>query len=272
MKLKQLESALQQVETFKNPKLNYEQYITTPHLGIFRKPFFINHKIKFIFIASQILYSIDTQYDDINESLVCDLGVGTGMLSIGSSLMGADLVYGLDIDSEALAQCAENVNHFDLANIELINIDCKQLLKSYELNKKTIFRDFDVDTILMNPPFGTKYQSNAIFEKELVLKEQTNINKDLIRNFSIDSTLGIDMQFLKLASKIAKRSIYSLNKTCTRDFIKKFSSNLNLKMEVICELKYNIPKVGQNNKSRMKVKTTKPEKDIEVDFLRFSFI
>ena len=34
MKLKQLESALQQVKTFKNPKLNFEQYITTPHLGI----------------------------------------------------------------------------------------------------------------------------------------------------------------------------------------------------------------------------------------------
>ena len=33
MKLKQLESALQQVETFENPKLNFEQYITTPHLG-----------------------------------------------------------------------------------------------------------------------------------------------------------------------------------------------------------------------------------------------
>ena len=45
------------------------------------------------------------------------------MLSIGSSLMGADLVYGLDIDSEALAQCSDNINHFDLTNIELISFE-----------------------------------------------------------------------------------------------------------------------------------------------------
>ena len=229
--------------------------------------------MSFIFIhliASQILYNIDSQYDDLNESLVCDLGCGTGMLSIGSSLMGADFVYGLDIDTDALAQCNENINNFDLTNIELLNVDCKQLLKSYELNKRTFFTDIDVDMLIMNPPFGTKFQSNSIFEKEI---SQIEDNKDLIRALTVDSALGVDMQFLKLASKIAKRTIYSLNKTCTRDFIRKFSSKLNLKMEVICELKYNIPKVEQNNnKSHAKVKIAKPEKDIEVDFLRFTFI
>ena len=126
----------------------------------------------------------------------------------------------------------------------------------------------------MNPPFGTKFQSNTIFEKDISQLSDTanNNDKKLIKNLIADSTLGIDMQFLKLASKIANRSIYSLNKTCTRDFIRKFSSNLGLKMEVISELKYNIPKVEhENTKSRSKTKLQKPDKDIEVDFLRFSF-
>jgi predicted RNA methylase len=248
MKLKQLESALQQVDSFENAKLNYEQYITTPHL------------------ASQIVYSIESQFGDINESVVCDLGIGTGMLSIGCSLMGADLVYGVDIDKDALAQCSKNIDHFDITNIELINADCKQLLKLYDIKKNSLFSDIEFDTIVMNPPFGTKYQSNGIFEKDIV----KTTDKDTIKSLTVDSTLGIDMQFLKLASKMAKKSIYSLNKTCTRDFIRKFSLNLGLKMEVISELRYNIPKV--ENRSKIQQKTKTKDKDIEVDFIRFSFL
>lgn len=63
MKLKELESRLQQVDTFEKPKLQLEQYITTPE------------------IATQIVFNIDKVYDDIRGKFVCDLGIGTGMLS-----------------------------------------------------------------------------------------------------------------------------------------------------------------------------------------------
>ena len=63
MKLKELEGRLQQVESFKTPKLHLEQFITTSHL------------------ASHILYNIDQMYDDIKNKTICDLGIGTGMLS-----------------------------------------------------------------------------------------------------------------------------------------------------------------------------------------------
>ncbi len=103
----------------------------------------------------------------------------------------------------------------------------------------------------MNPPFGTKYQDK--------LADNEN------------SKFGIDMQFLKLAARMSSKTIYSLNKTVTRDYILKFSSKLGLKMEVISELRYNIPKVEKPNK---KIRSTKPkpEIDIEVDFLRFELI
>lgn len=254
MKLKQLESALQNVETFKNPKLNYEQYITTSHL------------------ASQILFNIDNQYDDINESIVCELGIGTGMLSIGCSLLDANLIYGIDIDADALSQCKENINEFEINNIELVNADCKQLLKSYELKTQSILFENEFDMVIMNPPFGTKYQSNQIFEKEVKQTIDENAN-EITNAFALNSTLGIDMQFLKLASKLTRNSIYSLNKSCTRDFIRKFSASLGLNMEILSELRYNIPKVEpQNVKSRSKTNNTKkPDKDIEVDFIRFSY-
>jgi predicted RNA methylase len=103
----------------------------------------------------------------------------------------------------------------------------------------------------MNPPFGTKYQ-------------------DKLANTE-NSKFGIDMQFLKLAAKISSNTIYSLNKTVTRDYIQKFSSKLGLKMQVVSELRYNIPKVEKSNKKSHNSKP-KSDIDIEVDFLRFEFI
>ncbi len=231
MKLKELESNLQNVQAFSNAKLNYEQYITTPHL------------------ASNILFTIESQYGDLGDKIVCDLGCGTGMLSIGASLLGAQFVHSIDIDVDALGICKENIGNFDIDNIELVNADCKQLLRLSET--VDIFCNYKFDTCLMNPPFGTKFQ-------------------DKLSN-SEDSKFGIDMQFLKLASRLSTNSIYSLNKTVTRDYIRKFSAKLGLSMEVISELRYNIPKVEKSGKKTVTSKA-KPEVDIEVDFLRFEFI
>ncbi len=88
----------------------------------------------------------------------------------------------------------------------------------------------------MNPPFGTKNQ-------------------------------GIDMLFLKLAATISNNVIYSLNKSVTREYIKSKSEQLGLEMTVMCQLKYNIPKVDNRNRALAK---TMPQKDIDVDLLRFT--
>ncbi len=216
MKLKELEGYLQQVESFERPKLHLEQFITTSHL------------------ASQILYEIDRIHDDLCEKTVCDLGIGTGMLSIGASILGADFVLGIDIDKDALKICQKNINNLEIENIELINADCEQILKDDCTN--TLKMNFD--TVIMNPPFGTKNN-------------------------------GIDVLFLRLALSLCNQNgaIYSLHKSNTRDFLKKKSESWGLKMERVCEMKYNIPKVDNRNKS---LHRTAPEKDILVDFLRFT--
>lgn len=54
------------------------------------------------------------------------------------------------------------------------------------LNLDGLYDILKFDTVLMNPPFGTK-QNN-----------------------------GIDMNFLRIALKLAKQSVYSLHKTSTR--------------------------------------------------------
>lgn len=89
MKLKELESWLSQCEDFDKPKVALEQYATSAH------------------IAARMLYSAQ---EHIEGAIVCDLGSGCGILSIGSVMMGAGLVYGFEVDPDAIQIALSNVS------------------------------------------------------------------------------------------------------------------------------------------------------------------
>lgn len=239
MKLKELESRLQIVNTFETPKLFLEQYITTAHL------------------ASQIVFNIDQLYDDLKEKKICDLGCGTGMLSIACGFMESDYVLGIDIDGDALKTCQENIENAELNNIELLQCDCEKILQaSVKNDKENSLRFFNsFDTVIMNPPFGTKNFSKKSNQRE---EDGDELN-----------CLGIDMKFLKLASLLINStgSIYSIHKSVTRNFIERKSKKWGLKVEVVSELKYDIPKVDSRNRSLEKDSSLK---DVYVDLIRFS--
>uniref|UniRef100_A0A803JYF0 Methyltransferase-like protein 5 n=1 Tax=Xenopus tropicalis TaxID=8364 RepID=A0A803JYF0_XENTR len=177
MKLKELEGCLQQVDVFENPKLLLEQYPTRPH------------------IAACMLYTIHNTFNDIEDKVVADLGCGCGVLSIGAAMLGAGLCLGLDVDEDALDIFKTNTEEFELTNIDMIQFDVCSLPPDC-LSKS-------VDTVIMNPPFGTKH------------------NK------------GMDMTFLRTALQMARNSVYSLHKTSTREHIKKKATDWNVKMEII---------------------------------------
>ncbi|KAL6484535.1 hypothetical protein MHYP_G00065800 [Metynnis hypsauchen] len=205
MKLKELESCLQQVDGFEEPKILLEQYPTSPH------------------IAGCMLYTIHNTFDDIQNKLVADLGCGCGVLSIGAAVLDSGLCVGFDIDSDALEIFKRNVEEFELPNIDMVQSDICSIGSSYA--KK-------FDTVIMNPPFGTKHNQ------------------------------GIDMQFLKTALSMASKAVYSLHKTSTRDHIQKKTNDWKVKMEVIAELRYDLPASYKFHK--------KKSVDIQVDFIRFT--
>ena len=49
-----------------------------------------------------------------------DLGAGTGVLSIAASLFETQFVYSYEIDSEAISIFKENLDFFQINNIEII--------------------------------------------------------------------------------------------------------------------------------------------------------
>ncbi|KAM4561444.1 rRNA N(6)-adenosine-methyltransferase METTL5 isoform 3-T3 [Fundulus diaphanus] len=161
MKLKELESCLQQVDTFEEPKILLEQYPTSPH------------------IAACMLYTIHNTFDDIEGKLVADLGCGCGVLSIGASMLDAGLCVGFDVDEDALEIFRRNAEEFELSNVDLLQCDL------FHLEAEAYAQKFD--TVIMNPPFGTKHNQ------------------------------GMDMKFLRAALTMANTAVYSLHKTSTRE-------------------------------------------------------
>uniref|UniRef100_A0A1L8DRX5 Putative rna methylase n=1 Tax=Nyssomyia neivai TaxID=330878 RepID=A0A1L8DRX5_9DIPT len=205
MKLKKLEEYLQGIDGFEEPKILLEQYQTPPH------------------IASCMLYEIQSQYGDIEGKLVADLGCGSGMLSIGSFLLGASHTIGFEIDPEASNIFVENVLEMEVPSVDCVHCDVLRLPGS------RFSKSFD--TVVMNPPFGTK--KNA----------------------------GMDMKFLQVGLALATTAVYSLHKTSTRDFVRKTAAQLQVEPQIVAQLRYNLDAAYKFHK--------KKSVDIDVDFWRF---
>ena len=90
------------------------------------------------------------------------------------------------------------------------------------------------DTVLMNPPFGTK-----------------------------PGNKGIDMVFLETGLKLVKRggAVYSMHKSSTREHIQKKAIAWGCSMDVLAQMKFDIGKMYKFHK--------KKSVDIEVDLIRF---
>ncbi|CAE6170735.1 unnamed protein product [Arabidopsis arenosa] len=203
MKLKQLEGLLGDLEQFSNPKVELEQYPTGPH------------------IASRMLFTAENSYGDISDKVVADFGCGCGTLSAAAALLDAASVIGFDIDPESLETATLNAEELEV-EIDFVQCDITKL----ELKGQI------VDTVVMNPPFGTRKK-------------------------------GADMEFLSAAMKVASKAVYSLHKTSTREHIKRAAlRDFNAKSaEVLCELRYDLPKLYKFHKRK--------EVDIAVDLWRF---
>lgn len=208
MKRKELEQHLQDLDGFSKPKILLEQYETRAH------------------IAACMLHTIESSYGDLRQKKVLDLGCGCSVLGIGSVLMGASYVLGVDIDEEALQISVSNMNELELSEVDLIQCDVRSLPRL--LAGKSKF-----DTVIMNPPFGTKH------------------NK------------GLDSLFVEIGLECLEDNgvLYSLHKTSTRDFFNRKASSWQVEAKVLAQLRYDLPATYKFH--------SKSSVDIEVDFWRF---
>jgi putative methylase len=126
MKLRQLEILLEKVAGFSSPAAHLEQYPTSAPL------------------AARLLFHA-AQNGDITGKTTCDLGCGTGILTIGAALLGAGQSTGIDIDEKALEIARLNAEKFAVT-ASFLQAD---ITSSTKLPGRW-------DTIIMNPPFGAQ--------------------------------------------------------------------------------------------------------------------
>ena len=201
MKLKNIISDLESLETFSSPKDYLEQYQTPAS------------------VAGEMIHYISNNYSIQNYS-IADLGCGTGILGIAAALCGCKNVFLFDIDEEALEIAKNNVESLELNdNIQIIQTDVNQLRLCKKLNKY-------FDLVITNPPFGIRSEN------------------------------GADVEFLKTASKICNKTIFSLHKFSTINFLKKFYNKNGINDIKSFKIEYNLPKTHKFHK--------KNEKNIEV--------
>ncbi len=192
---KHLEVQLEGLKTLESPRLRLEQYHVSAE------------------VASELLFMAGFEHDDLQGKVV-DLGTGTGRLAIGACLMGARRVLGLDVDRRALVVAEEN------ARKAAVDVDW-------------VVSDLDgirgrFDTVVMNPPFGTRVRHN-------------------------------DVRFLSRGLELAS-IVYSIHKSSTRPFLLGLAGKMGWKMDGVRSMKMKIPHLFSFHKREWKM--------IEVDLYR----
>jgi putative methylase len=168
---------LQSLESHPRPNVALEQYAIPADL------------------AAEILFRACYEFGDIEGKSVLDLGTGAGRLALGASMLGAEYVVGVDLDWLALKIAAGSTKRMSL-DVDWVLADLDALQGS-------------IDTVVMNPPFGTK-RPHA------------------------------DMQFLQTAIRIGK-VVYSIHKAATRSHLGRWFSEHDRHAEIIMSTEMEIP-------------------------------
>lgn len=157
MRKKHLAMLLSKLKGFESPKPELEQYRTPGN------------------VAAELLW-LAHSLGEIEGKVVADLGAGTGVLSIGAVLLGAERVYAVEKDKRALEIARENARSLGVEDkIEFVNTDVSEFSKR-------------VDTVVMNPPFGSqvKHADRPFLLKAFEVSDvvySIHLSKPEVRNF-----------------------------------------------------------------------------------------
>jgi len=157
-------------------------------------------------LAGQFLYAARF---DLKGKKVMDLGAGTGILGIGAGLIGSTVTF-VEIDEEAKVVLCEN--------LDAVSSEYGSFVHTIVRGDVTRVTLPSVDTVIMNPPFGTKQK-------------------------------GIDARFLEKAFSCAS-VVWSMHKSSTMEFIETFSEKHGFSLAFREDVEFSIPKTHELHAKR----------------------
>lgn len=113
---------------------------------------------------------------------ILDIGAGTGVLSLMmAQRFNSSNIIGIDIDSEACIQAAENVNMSEFRDrINIINISFQHFVNMQKDKKEEPF-----DAIVSNPPFFIKSLQSDIIQRNIARHTSTLSHEELLEGVSM---------------------------------------------------------------------------------------
>ena len=189
-KKKHLEMILENVPNHPNPKVGLEQY-STPAT-----------------IAADLVWNA-YGLGDIDNMSVLDLGCGTGIFAIASSLMGASCSLGVDIDGESIALAKITQNSIseqydvDVSNTNFIVGDINSFNSISDLlNELNRF-----DTLIQNPPFGSQEKGKRHADRKFM--EFAVGSADVIYSFHMKNTEEFVIDYYRdLGAEVTHKLVY----------------------------------------------------------------
>ena len=200
---------LSRLSVFQRPKVRVEQYPTDSE------------------IAAEVLWSAFMK-GDMDNKVIADLGCGTGILGIGAILLGAKKVFLIDIDKEALQIAKNNILYMESEGyLENIKEGRDFVLKCTDIEDAEGFIEKEItegnlskiDTVLQNPPFGTRIKH-------------------------------MDRVFLEAATNLA-RVTYTFHKSSTENFVKAFCDDAKVRITDIWRFDFPLKKSLEHHRKKI---------------------
>lgn len=174
-KKKELEIVLQSIPIFTEPKADLEQYQTPAN------------------IAADLLWNAYV-LGDIEHLKVVDLGCGTGIFTIGSALLNAAEVIGIDADPDAV----------DIARQEAVERGLDEVVSFITADIGDVIEK--ADTVFQNPPFGAQKAHRKEADRLFMMKALEIA--PVVYSFHLQETEGFVKNFFHAQDGLVTDTFY----------------------------------------------------------------
>lgn len=216
------------------------------------------------------------------ETTALDLGCGTGMLATAAALVETHHVLGVDCDAAAIQVAMVNAEQADVEErVDFLQARVRDLSAA---DATAAASASNVESVARRPKGGggrgrgrgrgrsrggrSTPRSSTNEARQLILSDDdglpllSNCVDTVLTNppFGTKANAGMDLRFLRTATRLSRRAVYSFHKTSTRDFLVRQVEGWGMEIQIVAEMRFDLPQTYKFHQ--------KKSVDVQVDLIR----